>query len=75
MTHLLDIVSSLGAGLNEHDVEFLGLALAFLNADLALVRQIGLVANEHDNDILAALCPHIVNPLGSLLERVAVWQK
>lgn len=34
VTHLLDVVACLGAGLDEHDAQLLGTLLALLDADL-----------------------------------------
>lgn len=66
--HLFDIVAGLGAGLDEHDVQLLRLALALLGGHLPLVGQIGLVAHQHDDDVGAALRAHIIDPLGRLVE-------
>ena len=44
-THLLDVVASLGTGLNKHDIQSLCLLLSFLHGDLTLVLKIGLVSH------------------------------
>lgn len=61
-------MSSLCARLDKHDLELFRLLLALLGGDLALVIQIGLVANEHDNHVVAALATDIVNPFGGIHE-------
>jgi hypothetical protein len=71
----LDIVSSLSTGLDEHDVELLGLLLSLLSSNLALLIQVGLVAHKDNNHICATLSPHVVDPLGGVHERVAVYEK
>lgn len=38
-----------------------------------LVAQIGLVANQRNNHLVATLGTHILDPFGGGLERVAVW--
>ena len=40
---------------------------------LALVAEISLVTNQHDDDIAAALRTNVVNPLGCLMEWIRVW--
>ncbi len=42
---LLNVVARLGAGLDEHDVELLGLSLSLVSRDLPLVGQVRLVSN------------------------------
>lgn len=71
----LDVVSGLGAGLNAHDAELLCALVEVLGCDLALVVQVRLVAHQHDDDVLAALVAHVVDPLGRVEEGGAVWER
>lgn len=68
----LDVMPSLGGGLDKHNVEFFGFLLALLGGDLPPVVQIGLVAHQHDDNIVTALGADIVDPLVGIQERVAV---
>lgn len=70
--YLFNIVTSLGTGLDEHNIELLCFALSFFCRYLSLVWQICLVANQHYNDITSTLCPNIVNPFGCLMERISI---
>ena len=65
-------MAQLSTGLDKHEVVLLGLFLALLRGDLTFVVQIRLVAHQHDNDIVSALGPDIVNPLPRVLERLCV---
>jgi len=69
---LLHIVAGLSARLNEHHVQLLRLSLTLLGGHLPLVREIRLVADQHDDDVAAPLCAHVIDPLGGLVERVGV---
>lgn len=69
----LDVVAELGTRLDEHEVVLLGFVLALLRRDLALVVQIRLVAHEHDDDVVAALRSHVVDPLLGILEGFRVY--
>eukprot|EP00632_Arachnochrysis_sp_CCMP2950_P002849 CAMPEP_0185710538 /NCGR_PEP_ID=MMETSP1164-20130828/30938_1 /TAXON_ID=1104430 /ORGANISM="Chrysoreinhardia sp, Strain CCMP2950" /LENGTH=452 /DNA_ID=CAMNT_0028378055 /DNA_START=46 /DNA_END=1403 /DNA_ORIENTATION=+ len=69
---LLDVEARLGGGLDEHDVLVVGLGLALLARDLAPVREVRLVADEHDDDVVAALGADVVDPLGRVDVRGAV---
>lgn len=69
----LHVVAQLGAGLDEHQVVLLGLLLALLRRDLPLVVEIGLVANEYDNDIVSSLGPDVVDPFPRVLEGLRVY--
>lgn len=64
----LDVVADLGACLDEDEIVFLGLLLSLLGGDFPLVVEIGLVADEDDNDIRATLAADIVYPFPGLLE-------
>lgn len=75
ITHLFHIVARLGAGLYEHDVQLARLAIAVLGGHLPLVRQVRLVADEHDDDVRAALCAHVIDPLRRLVEGVRVCEQ
>lgn len=66
--YLFDIVASLGTRLYEHDIELLCLPLSLLHGHLPLVLQVSLVPHQHDDDIIASLCPNILYPLVHLLE-------
>ena len=68
----LDVVAELGAGLDEHEVVLLGLVLALLGGDLALVVQVRLVAYQDDDDVVPPLGPHVVYPLLGVLERLGI---
>lgn len=68
----LDVEAGLGAGLNEHDVVFLAFGLALLDGDLAGVGLVGFVSDEDDDDVGAALVPHVVDPLVDAEEAGAV---
>lgn len=68
----LDIVAHLRTCLDEHEVVLLGLVLALLCCNLALVVQIRLVAHQHDYDVVATLCPNIVYPLLRVLEGLCI---
>lgn len=76
LEQVLDVVAQLGARLDEHQIVLLGLILALLCRNLALLVQIRLVAHEDDDDVVAALGPHIINPLLGILEglRICVEQ-
>jgi hypothetical protein len=68
-------MAQLSARLNEHEVVPLGLFLALLRGDLALVVQVRLVAHEHNDDVVAALGSDIVDPLPRILERFCACKK
>jgi len=40
LTHLFDVVTRLGAGLDEHDTQFFSPLFAFLNCDLSVNKAI-----------------------------------
>ena len=64
-----DIVTGLGGRLEEHDIVVLLRALlAFFGRHFALIIQIGLVADERNDNFVAALSTHVFNPLGRRLE-------
>lgn len=64
----LDVVAQLRARLHEHQVVFLGFILALLRCDFALVVEIRLVAYQHDDDVVTALCSYVVYPLLGVLK-------
>lgn len=68
-------MSDLGAGLDEHQVVGLGLLLALLCRDLALVIQIGLVTDQHDDDVVPSLASDVVYPLACVLEGFGVYKE
>ena len=47
--------------------------MARVLVDAPLVVQVSLVADEHDDDIVATLGSHVVDPLARVHERSAVW--
>lgn len=64
-----DIVAGLGGRLEEHDIVVLLRALLTLFCrHFALIIQIGLVADERNDDLVAALGTHVFDPLGRRLE-------
>ena len=64
-----DIVAGLGGRLEEHDIVVLLRALlALFRRHFALIIQIGLVADERNDDLVAALGTHVFDPLGRRLE-------
>ena len=66
---LLDVVPGLGWGLDEHDVQLFGFPLALFRRNLSLVAQVRLVADQHDDDVAAALRPDVVDPLRRLEQK------
>jgi len=65
----LDIVAYLGRSLHEDGAGLLGLLFALGGGDFSLgVAQVGLVADEDDDDIVPPFSSHIVYPLLRLLE-------
>lgn len=73
LEQILDIVSQLRTRLDEHEVALLGLLLALLSRDFALVVEIGLVADEDDDYVVAAFGANVVDPFLCVLERFRVW--
>lgn len=69
---LLNVVARLRTRLDEHHVQLLGLALALLRRHLPLVRQVRLVAHQHDDHVAAPFRAHVIDPLGRLVERVCI---
>ena len=67
-TQVLDIVTDLRTGFNEHQIILLGLFLALLCGNFALVVQIRLVPYQHNDHIVSTLAPHIVNPFPCILK-------
>ena len=70
--YLFDVVTGFGARLDKHDVELAGFTFAFFCGDLTFVREVSLVAYQHDDDVTAAFGSHVVDPFGSLVERVGI---
>ena len=66
-------MAELRARLDEHQVVLLGLLLALLRRDLALVVQVRLVADEDDDDVVAALAAYVVDPFVGLVEGFGVY--
>lgn len=64
----LDVVSQLSRRLHEHEVVLLGLVLALLRGNLALVIQVGLVADKDNDDIVSSLGSDVVDPFSRVLE-------
>lgn len=71
-THLFHIVSGFTWCLDKHNIQFGGFAFAVFCWNLTFVGQISFISNEHNNDIRASFSAHIVNPFGSLMERVCI---
>jgi len=65
---VLDVVADLGARLDKHEVVLAGLLLALLRRHLALLVQVRLVADQNDDDVVAALGAHVVDPFSRVLE-------
>ena len=72
---VLDVVTQLRTRLDEHEVVLLGLLLTLLCSNLPLVVEIRLVANQHDNHIVASLGSYVVDPLLGVLERLGVYKE
>jgi hypothetical protein len=68
----LHIVPCLGASFDKHNIKLLGLFFSLFCRNLTLIRQIGLVADQDNNNILAPFCSNVVNPLASVLERIGI---
>lgn len=73
LEQILDIVAQLRTRLHEHEVALLGLLLALLSGDFALVVEIGLVAHEDDDDVVAAFSANVVDPFLGVLEGFGVF--
>jgi len=70
----LHIVSQFCARLHEHQVILLGFLLALLRRDFTLVVQIGLVAHQDNDDVVASLRSYIVYPLLGILEGLRIYR-
>jgi hypothetical protein len=68
LEELLDIDACLCTCLNEHHIEFLSKGLAFLSADLSLLGNVDFVADEHDEEVVAADGLGVVDPLSHVRE-------
>lgn len=68
LEEVLDVMSQLRASLDKHQIVLLGLLFTLLRCNLSLVVQISLVANQHNDNIVASLGPDIVDPLLGILE-------
>ena len=62
-------MTDLGTRLNEHEIMLLSLLLALRGRDFALLVQIRLIPDQHNNHIVPALAAHIIDPFAGLLER------
>jgi hypothetical protein len=65
-------VAKLCTSFHEHQVVFLGFILSLLCSDLAFLIQIGLVANQHYNDVVASFRSNVVNPLFRVLKGLGI---
>ena len=65
-------MTELRTGLNEHEIIFPGFFLSLLLRDLSLIAQVCFVANEDDNNIIAALAADVVNPFPGLVKGLGV---
>lgn len=68
LEQLLHIMPDLGARLDEHHAVLLRLLLALRGGDLPLVVQIGLVADQHNYNIVASLRAEVIHPLPRVLK-------
>lgn len=68
LKEVLYVVAKLGTGFDKSQTLSLGLLLALLGCDLPLVVKIGLVAHQHNDDIVASLRSNVVNPFLGVLE-------
>lgn len=65
-------MAQLRARLHKHQVVLLGFLLALLSRDFALVVQVRLVADKHNDDIVSSFGAHIVYPLLCVLEGLSI---
>ena len=72
LEQVLHIVAQLRTRLHKHEVALLGLLLALLSGDFALVVEIGLVAHEDDDDVVATFSADVVDPFLGVLEGFGV---
>lgn len=72
LEQVLHVVSQLRARLHKHQVVLLGLILSLLCGNLSLVVQVGLVADQDNNNIVTSLRSDVVNPFLGVLERFCV---
>ena len=61
-------MAELGARLDEHEVVLARLLLALCRRHFAPVVEVGLVADEDDDDVVASLAADIVHPLARVLK-------
>ena len=73
--NLFNIVAGLGRSFDEHHTEFLCLPFPLLHTHLPFVLKVSLVANQHNNDVIAPLGSDVFNPLVDLLEGVSVCRR
>ncbi|KAA8571091.1 hypothetical protein EYC84_000445 [Monilinia fructicola] len=64
----LHIVTEFCTRFNEHQVVLLCFLFTLTGSNFSLIVQIGLVANQHNNDIVASFSPDIVDPFSCVLE-------
>ncbi len=70
---IFDVMSDLGAGFDEHEVVGLGFLFALLCCDFALVVQVGLVTNQHDDHVVSSLASHVIDPFSGILKRLCIF--
>ena len=63
------------ARLDKHQVVLLCFFLALLGGHFALIVQIGLVADEYYDNVVAALAAHVVDPFTGVLEGFGVYER
>lgn len=61
-------MACLCARLNEHDLELLCLLLALFRGHLSFVTEIGLVADQDDNNVIATFATDVVDPFRGIEE-------
>lgn len=71
----LHIMADLGARLDEHEIVLTCLLLPLLFCDFSLVRQIRLVADEDNDDVVAAFATNIIYPFSRLVECLCVLRQ
>eukprot|EP00227_Mantoniella_beaufortii_P021557 CAMPEP_0197591626 /NCGR_PEP_ID=MMETSP1326-20131121/13819_1 /TAXON_ID=1155430 /ORGANISM="Genus nov. species nov., Strain RCC2288" /LENGTH=295 /DNA_ID=CAMNT_0043157157 /DNA_START=218 /DNA_END=1100 /DNA_ORIENTATION=+ len=68
---LLHVVAGLGRRLQEHQAVLARERLALLGADGAAVRDVALVADQHDGHVGVGMLPRVLEPAGEVVERLA----
>lgn len=66
-------MACLCARLNEHDLELLRLLFALFCGHLSFVTEIGLVADQDDNNVIATFAADVVDPFRGIEERLLAY--